>query len=138
MIFECFSLKDTKKVAEYFSGLATKGQCFALHGDLGFGKTTFSQFFIRALNPEIVEITSPTFTIVQTYESPIAEIWHVDCYRLKSSDEIFELGLEEAMYNCITLIEWPEIIQHLLPESTINIYFDKQNDKVTISDVPLS
>lgn len=134
MDFKCFSLDDTAEVAEYFSQFASAGQCFALYGDLGFGKTTFSRFFIKKLNPLVEEVTSPTFTIVQVYESNIAEIWHVDCYRMKSIDEFYELGLEEALTNCVTLIEWPEIIENLLPKSTIKIYFRRTGDCITISD----
>lgn len=134
MDFRCFSLNDTAEVARHFSQFASAGQCFALHGDLGSGKTTFSQFFIKELEPSIKEVTSPTFTIVQVYNSDIAEIWHVDCYRMKSSDEFYELGLEEALDNCITLIEWPEIIQDLLPKSTIHLCFEKNEDCIIISD----
>jgi len=121
--FVCNSLNDTKLAAEYFAEFARVGQCFALFGGLGFGKTTFSKYFIQALNPLIKEISSPTFTIVQTYDSVVAEIWHVDCYRLKSEDEFYELGLDEAFSNCVTIIEWPEIILHQLPQDTIKIEF---------------
>lgn len=122
--FLCNSLNDTKNVAERFSTLAKPGQCFALHGDLGSGKTTFTKYFISKINPFIINVSSPTFTIIQTYDSPICEIWHADCYRLKSQDEFFELGLEEAIQNCITIIEWPEIIRNFLPKNTIDLFFE--------------
>lgn len=123
LIFKCISLEDTKRAAEFFIQFAKPGQCFALRGGLGYGKTTFSQYLIKSLNPLIQDVTSPTFTIVQTYESSISEIWHVDCYRLKEKEEFFELGLEEACSYCVTIIEWPEIIQDFLPKNTINIDF---------------
>jgi tRNA threonylcarbamoyladenosine biosynthesis protein TsaE len=122
------SLEDTKKSAEYFAQFAKAGQCFALYGGLGFGKTTFSRYFIQSINKSIEEVSSPTFTIVQVYDSDIAEIWHVDCYRLKSEEEFFELGLDEAFSNCIIIIEWPEIIEHLLPRDTIKICFSFDNN----------
>lgn len=127
--FRCISMDDTKHAAEFFANFAKPGQCFALRGGLGYGKTTFSKYFIQSLNPLINDVTSPTFTIVQTYESSIAEIWHVDCYRLQESDEFFELGLEEACRHYITVIEWPEIIQNLLPKDVINIDFSIDSAK---------
>lgn len=129
--FTCITLEDTAKAARQFSNLACVGSCFALYGDLGYGKTTFTKYFIQSINPTIIDVSSPTFTIVQIYDTQIynkafqknIEIWHVDCYRLKSEDEFFELGLEEAFQSSITIIEWPEIIQHLLPKNTIRIKF---------------
>ncbi len=127
--FICNSLDDTKKAAEYFSEFAKPGQCFALYGNLGFGKTTFTQYLIKILNPQIENIISPTFNIIQTYPSKIAEIWHIDCYRLKSTDEFYELGIEEAFSNCVTIIEWPEEIEDLLPSDTVKIQFSKIEDQ---------
>lgn len=123
--FICNSLDDTQKAAEYFSEFAKPGQCFALYGNLGFGKTTFAQYLIKTLNPKIENIISPTFNIIQTYPSKIAEIWHIDCYRLKSADEFYDLGIDEAFLDCITVVEWPEIIGDLLPSDVIKIQFSK-------------
>lgn len=125
--FLCDTLSQTLEVAKYFSRYAKKGCCFALYGDLGIGKTTFSKFLIQSLNPKIENVTSPTFNIVQIYECPITEIWHVDCYRLKSESEIVELGLEEAFASCITIIEWPEIVENFLPSDTIRLCFSLKN-----------
>lgn len=123
--FICNSLDDTQKAAEYFSEFAKPGKCFALYGNLGFGKTTFAQYLIKTLNPKIENIISPTFNIIQTYPSKIAEIWHIDCYRLKSADEFYDLGIDEAFLDCITVVEWPEIIGDLLPSDVIKIQFSK-------------
>lgn len=127
--FICNSLDDTRETAKYFSKFARIGQCFALYGNLGFGKTTFTQYLIKFLNPKIENIISPTFNIVQTYPSEIAEIWHIDCYRLKSADEFYELGIDEAFSNCITIIEWPGVIENLIPSDTIKIHFSKIGDQ---------
>ena len=129
--FECASLNDTKNAAEYFATFAKPGQCFALYGNLGSGKTTFSQFLIKSLIPTVEYIASPTFTIVQTYnDNNRLEIWHVDCYRLNNSEEFFELGLEEAFENCVTIIEWPEIIDDFLPQNTIKIQFSMKCNNI--------
>ena len=133
--FICDSLEDTKKAAEYFSRFVKKGQCFALSGNLGAGKTTFSQYLIKFLNPKIESVNSPTFTIIQTYPSDIAEIWHIDCYRLKSEDEFYELGIDEAFANCVTIIEWPEIISSHLPDGVINLKFLKIDNQYSIEQI---
>ena len=83
-----------------------------LEGGLGAGKTTFAQFFIqRLLNDKQQSVSSPTFNIVQIYDTTKGSIWHVDLYRIKNESEIFELGLLEAMHECICLIEWPQILR---------------------------
>lgn len=128
--FKCASLDDTKKAAEYFAKFAKPGQCFALYGNLGSGKTTFSQFLIKSLISTVGHVASPTFTIVQTYnDGDKLEIWHVDFYRLNDREEFLELGLEEAFENCITIIEWPEIIADFLPKNTIKIQFAMKKSK---------
>ncbi|MDR2068093.1 MAG: tRNA (adenosine(37)-N6)-threonylcarbamoyltransferase complex ATPase subunit type 1 TsaE [Holosporaceae bacterium] len=127
--FICRSLKDTKAAAEYFSQFAKIGQCFALSGDLGCGKTTFSRYLIRSLNPSIRDIPSPTFSLVQTYEAEPAKILHADCYRLKSQEECYELDLLEAIETHITIIEWPQIIEELLPADAIRIAFSMEGKK---------
>ncbi|MDR2158374.1 MAG: tRNA (adenosine(37)-N6)-threonylcarbamoyltransferase complex ATPase subunit type 1 TsaE [Holosporaceae bacterium] len=131
--FICKSLAETQMAAKYFSQFAKPGQCFALFGNLGYGKTTFSKYLVQFLNNSAEEVVSPTFSIVQIYDSEIAEIWHVDCHRLKSEEEFYELGLEEAFQNYITIIEWPEIIQHLLPTDSIKIKFQLQGETRKIS-----
>ena len=133
--FKCASLDDTKKAAEYFAKFAKPGQCFALYGNLGSGKTTFSQFLVKSLIPTVEHVASPTFTIIQTYnDGDKLEIWHVDCYRLNDREEFFELGLEEAFETCVTIIEWPEIIADFLPKNAIKIQFSIEHDDIrTIS-----
>jgi tRNA threonylcarbamoyladenosine biosynthesis protein TsaE len=122
--FICNSLKDTRGAAEYFARSAEPGMCFALSGDLGSGKTTFSKYFIRFLNGSAEDITSPSFGLVHVCDSAKAKIRHIDCYRLKSEEEFRELGADEALSTgCILLIEWPEIIRHLLPANTVGIRF---------------
>ncbi len=95
--------------------------CIALWGDLGAGKSTFARAFIRTLSP-IFDIPSPTFTLVQTYPSSKGEIWHCDLYRLKSPSNIEDLGLQEAFYHHICLIEWPERLGDFLPKNRYNVF----------------
>lgn len=114
-IFECVTEEDTRRLASAVSRIAQKGDIFALFGTLGAGKSTFSRFFIQSLC-NATEVPSPTFTLVQTYESDNFEIYHYDMYRLKIPEEAYELGIEESFYSGVNLIEWPEKIGYLLPK----------------------
>lgn len=107
---ECPSQDATEAVAARLASLIGTGRLIALTGDLGAGKSTFARAFIRArLGDEEAEVPSPTFTLVQTYDAPDgAEIWHADLYRLSDSEEVYELGLDEARDEAVCLIEWPD------------------------------
>jgi len=113
----------TAVFAARLSALAAPGDIFALKGDLGAGKTSFARAFIRARGGEEEEVPSPTFTLVQVYEVAEAAIWHFDLYRLKSPEEAWELGIEDAFSEGISLIEWPERLGPLLPKRRFEITF---------------
>lgn len=107
---------DSENMTKYIAGkLAIKckaGDCILLKGDLGAGKTTFARGFIQALTTQEEEVLSPTFSIVQSYKTKEhGEVWHFDLYRLKSSDELQEIGFEDALAGGISLVEWPELIE---------------------------
>src|SRR5258705_2885648 len=111
----------TAALAARISAMAQPADVIALKGDLGTGKTTFARAFIRARgNPE-EEVPSPTFTLLQVYECDPAPIWHFDLYRLRSPEETWELGIEDAFSAGISLIEWPERLGPLLPERRLEI-----------------
>jgi tRNA threonylcarbamoyladenosine biosynthesis protein TsaE len=112
----------TAALAARISALAEVGDVIALKGDLGSGKTSFARSFIRARGGA-EEVPSPTFTLVQIYEVGQAAIWHFDLYRLKSPEEAWELGIEDAFSEGISLIEWPERLDSLLPRRRLEIEF---------------
>ena len=111
----------TAALAARISALAASADVIALKGDLGTGKTTFARAFIRARGARDEEVPSPTFTLVQVYELVPTAIWHFDLYRLQSSEEAWELGIEDAFSGGISLIEWPERLGPLLPERRLEI-----------------
>lgn len=117
---DSLSEKDTRFLAEKFAKIAQKGDVFALYGTLGVGKSTFSRYFIQFLT-EATDVPSPTFTLVQTYDADFFEIYHYDMYRLKKPEDAFELDIEEAFYNGVCLIEWPEKIANLIPKNAWKI-----------------
>ena len=94
-------------LASQLANLVQPRDIIALTGDLGLGKTTFARSFITALGGS-GEVTSPTFTLVQVYEFTSINIYHFDLYRIKEPEEIFELGIEDAFADGVSLIEWPE------------------------------
>lgn len=97
------------------------GDVITLAGDLGVGKTEFARAFIGACVGEEVEVLSPTFTLVQPYETKLGTIWHFDLYRLTSEEELVEIGMQEALDNGLSLIEWPQIAAALLPKEKLAI-----------------
>lgn len=112
----------TAAFAARVSAVAAAGDIIALKGDLGAGKTSFARAFIRARGGE-EEVPSPTFTLVQIYEVGPTPIWHIDLYRLKTPEEAWELGIEDAFSEAISLIEWPERLGPLLPPHRLQITF---------------
>lgn len=103
-----------------------------LYGELGSGKTTLTQLIIKHLIPNnSQEITSPTFNLVNVYDSPMGKIWHFDLYRINKPTELYELGYEEAFAIGISIIEWPQIIEPFLPQEGVTkvfIEYSKTND----------
>jgi tRNA threonylcarbamoyladenosine biosynthesis protein TsaE len=112
----------TAAFAGRISALAAVGDIIALKGDLGAGKTTFARGFIRARGGT-EEVPSPTFTLVQIYDLGSAVVWHFDLYRLKSPEEAWELGIEDAFAGGVSLIEWPERLGPVLPRRRLEIEF---------------
>lgn len=121
-------LKGEAKTLAFGARLAPflrAGDVVALRGDLGAGKTCLSRGIITALT-DANEVPSPTYTLVQMYESSSFNIWHFDLYRLENADDVWELGIEEALEGGVCLIEWPERIENLLSgaELEVQIRFD--------------
>lgn len=117
MTVSTLSLPDEAATAAIGAKLASvlrPGDMVLLEGNLGAGKTTLARGLIAAF-AGAEEAPSPTYTLVETYEGERGQLWHFDLYRLEKSEEIWELGLEEALDNGILLIEWPERAGSLLP-----------------------
>lgn len=129
MIVTSQSEKDTIAFAQNCAAKAQNGDIFTLQGPLGAGKSVFCRAFIHSLAGEDIEVPSPTFTLVQTYDTNKAPIWHFDLYRIEDSEEIYEIGWEEALSNGILLIEWPERLGALLPTRRKEIIFNAQESQ---------
>ena len=120
------SLKDTKNLSKKISKIIMNGDVIFLYGEIGVGKTTFVRFIINHLEVENEikksDILSPTFNIVYDYEIGKYKIHHYDLYRLKSNQDILELGMFDIAKDHIKIIEWPELIE-LKPKDRIDILF---------------
>lgn len=127
----------TSRLAAALAPILRPGDVVGLRGELGTGKTTFARALIRALTGSDEHVPSPTFTLVQTYAAPDFEVWHFDLYRLEKPEDAVELGIEEAMAEGVSLIEWPERLGRWLPARCLDIRFaygDGANERsVTIS-----
>ena len=99
---------ETIVLAEVLAPKLKGGDLLYLHGDLGAGKSVFARGLIRELcADEAMDVPSPTFTLVQAYDGVSAPVYHFDLYRIEQPEEIFELGWEDALYEGITIVEWP-------------------------------
>ena len=102
-----------------------KGDIIGLKGTLGAGKTFFASAFINALSKNKTEVLSPTFNLVYSYPTPKGTVYHFDLYRIKDEEELYNIGIEDAFINGISLIEWPEIAKNFLKN---NNYLEVQID----------
>ena len=126
-----FILKNevaTGILASQLANLAEPRDIIALTGNLGLGKTAFARAFITALGGS-GEVTSPTFALVQVYELSRINVYHFDLYRIENSEEIFELGIEDAFADGISLIEWPDRMATYLPPERLDIFFSNGLDE---------
>jgi len=126
---------DTAALAASFAKVLEPGDTVLLIGDLGAGKSTFARSFIRARFGADIDVPSPTFTLVQTYEHQSGDIWHCDLYRLTGPDDIIELGLYDAFEDSICLVEWAERLEGQHPASSIILQLDVEGEgrKATLS-----
>lgn len=129
MIYETYSADETRALGEKLGRAAKPGEIYTLNGDLGVGKTVLTQGM--ALGLDIHEpINSPTFTIVQVYEEGRMPFYHFDVYRIGDIEEMEEIGYQDYFYGQgVTLIEWAELIQELLPAKHTTITIEKNMEK---------
>lgn len=111
----------TARLARQLAGMLRPGDLVALRGDLGAGKSALARALIRAVTEPDAEVPSPTFTLVQTYDTAIGPLWHFDLYRLSGPDEVTELGWDEARAEAILLVEWPDRLGPLLPADRLDL-----------------
>ena len=128
-IIESFQTEDTYKAGYLLGQQAKPGEIYCLLGDLGVGKTVFTQGFAKGLQIE-EPISSPTFTIVQEYEEGRLPFYHFDVYRISDIDEMDEIGYEDYFYGeGVCFIEWANLIEEILPKNVTTITIEKDLSK---------
>lgn len=133
------SLEQIHEAAKEFVAAMGDNTVFAFYGKMGAGKTTFIKAVCEELGVSDI-ITSPTFAIVNEYRSDLAGelIYHFDFYRIKKLDEVYDMGYEDYFYSgCICFIEWPELIEELLPGNAVKVTIEESEEgtrKLTLEE----
>lgn len=127
---------ETKQFAKKLASKLKKGDIIVLSGELGSGKTKFTEGLLEYWNLQD-EISSPTFTIVNEYNTSFSPIYHFDVYRLEDEDEFLAIGGEEYFEKGICIIEWGEMIESLLPKEYIKIAFSKDESNENIRNLTI-
>ena len=121
-------IENIHEAAREFIHQIGDARVFAFYGKMGAGKTTFIKAICEELGCQDV-ITSPTFAIVNEYSSDTTPIYHFDFYRIKKLEEVYDMGYEEYFYSgALCLIEWPELIEEILPDDAIRVNINEQED----------
>ena len=129
MIIETYGPRETFALGKKMGEEAEAGQVICLNGDLGVGKTVFTQGFAEGLGIEGT-VNSPTFTILQEYDDGRLPFYHFDVYRIGDVSEMDGIGYEDCFYgDGVSLIEWSELIEEILPDDVITITIEKDLDK---------
>ena len=116
------NINETKIFARNISKFLKPSMILCLYGEVGTGKTTFCRFLVNSLSKKKIKVLSPTFPILQVYDLKKLKIWHYDFYRLTNKNEILNLDFDLAKNDCV-LIEWPKLMEKLLPQDRIEISF---------------
>ena len=128
-VIDSFCAKDTYELGEKIGQMAKPGMVISLTGDLGVGKTVFTQGLAKGLGIE-EPVNSPTFTIVQVYEEGRLPLYHFDVYRIGDIEEMDEIGYVDYLYGeGVCLIEWADLIREILPEQMCRVTIEKNLEK---------
>ncbi len=132
---ELKSEQDTSDLAAYIAPLLKPGDVLCLYGELGSGKTFFTKQIGKMLFIED-EISSPSFVLLNEYKTGKFPLFHVDLFRLRDEGELLDLGLLDMIESGITVIEWPELAENLLPYKTLSLYFHFDGKKRWVNIIP--
>ena len=136
--FNNVSLSELEKLSSNIISEIYKGCIITLSGPLGAGKTTFARYLIKSILGINTEVTSPTFNIIQIYENLNFNIYHMDFYRLSSEEKNLELDLDEAFQEGVSIIEWPERLQKLIPkQNRIDIIINHINSSDCLRNIEI-
>lgn len=129
MVYQTMSPEETYELAYGLGQKAKPGQIICLNGELGVGKTVFTQGFAKGLGID-ESVNSPTFTIVQIYDEGRMPLYHFDVYRIGDPEEMYEIGYEDYFFGeGVCIIEWSKLIEELIPEDAALVLIEKDLEK---------
>lgn len=135
MTIKIQDIDHINEAARLFVDLIGEHRVFAFYGSMGAGKTTFIKAICEELGVDDV-ITSPTFAIVNEYSTPSNPIYHFDFYRIKKLEEVYDMGYEDYFYSgALCFIEWPELIEELLPADAVKVSIVEQEDGTRVVEL---
>jgi tRNA threonylcarbamoyl adenosine modification protein YjeE len=120
--FQSNNLEDTQRFAADLAARLQPGDCVALEGEMGAGKTTLVRSLVQALGGNPRDVSSPTFTLLNIYDTPRCKVFHLDAYRVSGADDFEAIGFEELLdQSGIVLVEWPSVVEDLIPASAVRV-----------------
>ena len=133
------SVRETEAIAEALARTFVGGELIALHGDLGAGKTQFTRGLVKGLGGDGHVVSSPTFVLLNVYDTPRLKVFHLDAYRVHGPDDFDAIGFSELLeQRGVVVVEWPARVQDLLPAVRINVTLEPlspDSRRVTIENV---
>lgn len=136
--FTADSITDLKRVSEHLKEAIKQEKIVLFSGEMGAGKTTLVKALCKHLGVED-EVSSPTFSLVNEYESKVGSVYHFDLYRIQSEEELYDIGYEDYFFSgYLCLVEWPEMASGIIPENHISVKIRVENDQriITVTQQP--
>ncbi len=131
------SVADTERIAGELARTLKGGECIALHGDLGAGKTQFARGLVRGLGGDARGVSSPTYVLLHVYETPSLTVYHLDAYRVHGADDFEQIGFEELLdQGGVVIVEWASRVSELIPNVHIDVTIESLSEterKITVS-----
>ena len=131
--FKVSSIEELSKVCEYLAILSDKQKILLFSGEMGAGKTTLIKEFCKSIGVND-EVSSPTFSLVNEYESEFGTVYHFDLYRIQSEEELYDIGYEDYFFSgYLCLVEWPEMASEIIPTKHVFVKIRVENDQRLIT-----
>ena len=136
--FQASTISDLLAVSKHLAELVSEEKIILFSGEMGAGKTTLIKEFCKYLEVQN-EVSSPTFSLVNEYESKVGPVYHFDLYRIQSEEELYDIGYEDYFYSgYLCLVEWPEMASGIIPANHISVKIRVENDQriITVTHQP--
>lgn len=137
-VFVSADVSETEQVAARLARGLQGGECLALHGDLGAGKTQFTRGLVRALGGDAQAVSSPTYVLLNIYPTAQMTVYHLDAYRVGGADDFEQIGFEELLgQGGVVVVEWASRVEELIPSTRIDVWIQATGEsqrRITVRD----